>query len=680
MLCRTLRILISFTNEISNNKRAPVLTKSESLVSLVEELNPVESVQEQANEPIGEERLKVVETIEEEDLTKKQKTKKEREPAKVEPVEEVNAEESLGEVAEDKVKPEKAAAEEVKAEKLEEKKKGEDKEVVKVEPVEEVNAEESLGEVVENAEKPEKIETEEVKAEKLEEKKKGKDKEAVKVEPVEEVNVEESLGEVVEDAIKPEKVATEDVKAEELEEKKTGKDKEAVKVEPVEEVNAEERLEELPTTEKVPEKLAESEVNEDNEVKNASDEVKEAPKEAVDILKTTWVPEISLLEGDSYTFDLHLNGLFKPEAVAIYKDGVKLKPSDFTVKKASDGKSTEVKFNLKKAKDTDSGVYKLCLEDKEIGVSAVKVEKKVAISAPFKADKTEYVEGDNIVLSFALTKPLVDKTECLKLNLGTAKVEYELTENVTEAETTYTITINRCQLKKHAGAYKLRLLANPGDAKSEFYAGQVDIKIKERPVKVLSSDWTPETRAKENQTVVLTLSIDRPLENTSELVLMKDGKAVKVGKEAIVVKNSDDGSVCEVSLTLPTKESGKFKLLLGKGELAQTELKIEELGVIEPLKADKGEYVEGEEVTLRLKLSGPVESVEKCLRWTLNGKAVAVETVEEEEAVYVVRIADVKVKKHGGEYAVKIKQKPGDYACIKISVHFQKNSNKITTN
>jgi len=523
-------------------EEAPVLKKSESMVSLVEEVNPVESVEEKGVDSVQEEKVKIVETIEEEDLSKKKMTKLEKEPVQVKPVEEVNVEEKLEEILVDKTEPEKAVTEEVKPEKLEE-----------------------------------------------------------------------------------------------------------------------------------------------------TDKPKEKLEEIVDILKSTWLPQVCLEEGDSHSFEMLVNGEFKPDMFCVYKDGVKLKPSDFTVKKntaAANGKSstTEVKFSIKKAKQTDTAVYKLTLNDKEIGQSSVKVDKKLSVSSPLKSDKTEYVEDEDILLKFEVTKPLVDKEKSIGLSVGARQIDlnsdcehYGLVEEVSSdgSGVSYTIKVKSCQLKKDDGLYKLKILLNP-----QIDAGKVDIKIKEKPVQILRSDWLPETNAKENDEIVLGLTIDKPLENANGLSLFKDNKPVKLSKDMVEIVN---GSEIKVKLPSGVKDSGKYRLVLnGKTDLGETDLKVTPFSIVDKLKADKCEYFAGDEVVLRVGVNGKVENVEKCVRWTLNGKVidskvdtsvVCSEEVEEKDKeekggcfVYLVKVSKCEVKKHGGEYMVKIKQKIADKKELSDSV------------
>lgn len=131
---------IAATQEASEGlNEKPELTKSESLVSLVEEVvadNSDDLKEIQKPEKVQE--VKVQETIVEEDL-KTQKTKP-KEPVKVEPVEEINAEEKVEEIKPEVVIEEKPA--EIEADKADlNKQDTKEKEPAKVEPIEEVNVE-----------------------------------------------------------------------------------------------------------------------------------------------------------------------------------------------------------------------------------------------------------------------------------------------------------------------------------------------------------------------------------------------------------------------------------------------------------------------------------------------------------------------------------------------------------
>lgn len=483
----------------------------------------------------------------------------------------------------------------------------------------------------------------------------------------------------------PEQAEAKSVEKPELEKQET-RAKEPVKVEPVEEVNPEEEAEELVSAEKPSdaEKAAESEVKESEDMKQA-EEVQETKRD-VEVVKSTWSPEIKLNEGDALNLEVTIKAAVKPADVVIYKNGVALKPSEFTVKKSGD--NTDIRFTVKKARDSDKGDYKLCLKgedgrEQEIQASNVKVEKPLAVKAGLKATKGEYVEGEDIELAFETTKPLADREKCIQLVLDTktctvTEEHYEIIEEVvSEEQVIYRIKIKACEAGKDDGTYKLRLFGKPGDKKSELSSpGQADIKIKSKPTSVLDSNWLPETTVKETEPVTLNVTIDKVLPNADSLVLTRDGKPVKAA--SIEVTKLDDNS-CQITCHMPSAvgaDCGNYKLAIaGKDkkaaatELAETKLVVEVVpfSVVAPLTADKAEYAPKEDAVLALTLSKKVESVEKCLKWTLNAKAVDMKAVELTEAVadnnnvsYTLRVKNVQLKKNDGEYTVRIREKAAD--------------------
>ncbi len=332
----------------------------------------------------------------------------------------------------------------------------------------------------------------------------------------EEVNAVQEVTELAPVEEKPEQVKAKSVERPELEKQDT-KPKEPVKVEPIEEVNPEEKAEELATDKPSDaEKLAESEVKESSDMKEA-DEVKETKRD-VQVLKSTWKPEISLKEGDSLSLELTIKDADKSDEIVIYKDGVQLKPSEYSIKRT--GGNTEVKFSVKKVKESDTGSYKVSVRnadgEKEIQSSKVSVEKPVAVKSGLKAAGEDYLEGDDIEFAFETTKPLAEKSKCIQLMLGTKTVtiteeRFDVTEEVvSEEQVIYKIKIKSCEAGKDDGIYKLKLLANPEDKKSELpNSGQVEVKIKPRPISVLNSDWLPEVCVKESEPVTLNVTIDR---------------------------------------------------------------------------------------------------------------------------------------------------------------------------
>ena len=97
-----------------------------------------------------------------------------------------------------------------------------------------------------------------------------------------------------------------------------------------------------------------------------------------------------------------------------------------------------------------------------------------------------------------------------------------------------------------------------------------------------------------------------------------------------------------------------------EAELAKTNLIVEEkpLEVLEPLKTDKPEYKEGEDILLSIKLSKPLQDKEKCMSWCLNGKPLDMkskqldlnQTDEEDGVVYTLKIKSAEIGKNDGVF------------------------------
>ena len=166
------------------------------------------------------------------------------------------------------------------------------------------------------------------------------------------------------------------------------------------------------------------------------------------------------------------------------------------------------------------------------------------------------------------------------------------------------------------------------------------------------------------------------LPNADSLVLTKDNKPIKVTSLQVTKL---DASSSQITFHLPAAvaaDSGSYKLSLsGKDkktpatELAQTKLvvAVAPFVVVSSLSTDKPEYAASEDAVLTLKLSKKIESIDKCLKWTLNAKPLDMRSVELSEAVedaanvsYVLKVKNVQPKKSDGEYTVKIKEKAAD--------------------
>ena len=503
--------MIDELQEILDEKvvdKSRVVTHAAELVEKEKSVHKLEDLVEEEVEPL------VVEPVEEAPKVVAEKSNLKKTESLVSLSEEVNAVQEVTELAPVEEKTEQVKAKSVEKPELE-KQDTKQKEPTMVKEAETNVPAEEVAELAPVEEKPEQVKAKSVEKPELE-KQDTKQKEPTMVKEAETNVPAEEVAELAPVEEKPEQVKAKSVEKPELEKQDT-KPKEPVKVEPIEEVNPEEKAEELATDKPSDaEKLAESEVKESSDIKEA-DEVKETKRD-VQVLKSTWKPEISLKEGDSLSLELTIKDADKSDEIVVYKDGVQLKPSEYSIKRT--GGNTEVKFSVKKVKESDTGSYKVSVRnadgEKEIQSSKVSVEKPVAVKSGLKAAGEDYLEGDDIEFAFETTKPLAEKSKCIQLMLGTKTVtiteeRFDVTEEVvSEEQVIYKIKIKSCEAGKDDGIYKLKLLANPEDKRSELpNSGQVEVKIKPRPISVLNSDWLPEVCVKESEPVTLNITIDR---------------------------------------------------------------------------------------------------------------------------------------------------------------------------
>ena len=456
-------------------------------------------------------------------------------------------------------------------------------------------------------------------------------------------------------------------------------------------------------TEKQEEKAHKSETKDSDQELSQPSDVKHLAK-SLEVLKSNWKPFIKIFETENLDLNLTIN---RPpqsiETIVIYKNDVKLdttKENIVTACRIDNKENSEISFNLKEAKKDQTGKYKLCIKEKgqpkekELSASDLLVEEKpLAILSQLKSDKTDYIENDDVLLKFKLSKPLVDKEKCIQWKLDDEEIEimetthYEMSEEITETEEViYSLKIKSVKPKKDEGTYKLKVFSAPNDKKTEIYNGQINITVQEEPVKVLETNWAPRIDLNEEEKLELSICINKKLDIIDRVALTKNGIRLKSNETFLITLNNDkllpdsNESCCEIKLSLPqvlAKDTGLYKLSLrsenkklSDAELGQTNLTVKEvpLEVLSTLSPDKDEYFENEEITLSLKLSKAVEDIDKCLKWSLNSRVLDMkssridisEEIQENCVVYSVKIKDAQIAINDGHYTVKIKSKVHD--------------------
>ena len=677
------------SEEIVEEQVEEITKKTETKVEQVEEKVPEEKVEEikrtDEEEEIKEETVEEIVEEQVEEIIKKTETKTEQvnEEVPEEKVEQV-VEEVKEETVEEKV-------EETVEEKIEENQL--EKPVTQTEQVEEQVPEEKAQEIKETEEEIKEETVEEISEEVVEEQVEEITKKTeTKTEQVEEQVPEEKVEETKEE-VKEEKAAETEDNSAPTEEKAEVEEKPLNQVDQVEENVQEEKVEELEEEKKVEEeKTEQSDVPETEEIAKP-EEVKEIEKD-FEILSSNWKPEINVKETDSLELSLTINkSSLNPDNVLLYKDGVKVELTPNLRIEVIDkpGDQTEIKLLIPAANLSDSGDYKLCLKEndkpeQEIQSTRLKVEKNrvpVEVLSPLKADKTEYVENDEIVVSFKLKKPLEDKEKCMQWTLNGKPLDVSsvevLEEIISDNEVEYKLIIKPAKVE-HSGELSLKLLSNPEDDNSVGYDAKLKLIVKPEPLKVLDSNWKPELKVKENEQVELVVRLSKPIESIESLVLTKNGTKVTPSQTLTIGVEEKEGPVYEVKLWIPKaqlKDAGKLKLVIKSNdkkvpdfELGQTNLIVEEVPflVTANLQPDKAEYYENDTIRIAIKVSKPVESAEKCVVWTLNGKPVDLksgrvelaETKQDDGVEYSLTIKDVPLEKHDGNYVVKLKPKVAD--------------------
>jgi hypothetical protein len=169
----------------------------------------------------------------------------------------------------------------------------------------------------------------------------------------------------------------------------------------------------------------------------------------------------------------------------------------------------------------------------------------------------------------------------------------------------YKIIIKNCKKGQDDGIYELKIF----DKEKEVYSGKSNVEISKKPIKLIDSNWKPETKIQEGENLDLTIKIDKPVENVNDVILYKDGSKLSSSDDVkLSLKKSKDKNgepVTEINLKLndlKTDDSAKYKLAIldsdqekeNESELASTNLFVEEIPikVTAPLKSSKDKYEE----------------------------------------------------------------------------------------
>lgn len=213
----------------------------------------------------------------------------------------------------------------------------------------------------------------------------------------------------------------------------------------------------------------------------------------------------------------------------------------------------------------------------------------------------------------------------------------------------------------------------------------VDAKVK--PIQVVSSDWQPNTKLKEGANLTLSLGINKQIDSPDNILIYKDGQLVAstdniiIGVKKLPVKEDQESSEIKVMITnANAANSGDYTLVFKDGEqehkLAETSLIVEvvpkPVKILEPLKAEKTDVVESDEIRLKLKVNQPLDVAK--LVWEHNKKplkfssqdgklvcetAANIELIEEKtesnESIYTLVVKSAEIGKNDGEYALRIK-------------------------
>jgi hypothetical protein len=205
-----------------------------------------------------------------------------------------------------------------------------------------------------------------------------------------------------------------------------------------------------------------------------------------------------------------------------------------------------------------------------------------------------------------------------------------------------------------------------------------------KELKVSANDWKLEMEIKEGETLQLDLTVNKSINNPEEVCLFKNGQVVKQTENVVIsviktmdeVTNEEKSEVVVAIKNVKPEDSGEYKLTLKENsddqQLAGSKLKVNPtskpvIKCLNPLKSDKPDLVQGDELVLLFKFSQVIENSDDCILWELNRKILdlndeRIEKVEDilENGEYqcTLKISNVQVGIHDGEYSVKIKQTP----------------------
>ncbi|CAM6005236.1 unnamed protein product [Sphagnum balticum] len=395
------------------------------------------------------------------------------------------------------------------------------------------------------------------------------------------------------------------------------------------------------------------------------------------------------------------------KSLVLYKDGKKIPLNDkLSLKLDNDGNECKITLNLTDAKPSNTGDYKLCLSESVKGKSTETELAKthliveatpIEVVGKLKSNKTEYIIGEDISLTFTLSKTLTNKEKCQQwtlngkpVDLKSKQLKLDEIDGGKEAGVTYTLVIVSCELNKNDGEYTVKLRSNQDDFKSEFYSASITIKIIDDSLKVLDSNWKPEVKLTETQDIDFYVVVNKqPLD--SDLTLYKDEKKMPLSNENIqvLVEKLDE----KYKITFKVKNalvsnSGAYKLCLAETvkskpletELAKTKLLVEAkpTEVLAQLKSSQPDYTVGEEISLSFTLSKPLSDINKCQQWTLNGKPLDFKSKQAKldqspDNTYTLTLKASEVGKH--EFTVKLRSESDN---VKSEFYSSKVTVKVT--
>jgi hypothetical protein len=228
--------------------------------------------------------------------------------------------------------------------------------------------------------------------------------------------------------------------------------------------------------------------------------------------------------------------------LVLTKDGVKVMPKDeFEIKFENIDRQNEQVCKIsvlgRKLKPYQKGQYKLVLkkqnsnETDELGKTNLTVDYPIIeVLEPLKADKEKYLVGDKVKLTIKLSKPLEDDVKCANWSLNgklidTKSKDLEVgSEKNPDGTVVYFLIVKKSKIDQDSGEYRLRLKSKPDDEKSEFYNSSITVKIDEKPLEILESNWKQEISLPEDENLELFLIINKQIKDINDIVLTKEGK------------------------------------------------------------------------------------------------------------------------------------------------------------